>query len=60
MEEHSYIVSYIVRSSNIYIYIYRYIYIVSVGLSVCLYHHSGQTGRWISLKLGMMIGSDPT
>ena len=28
---------------------------LSVGLSVC----SGQTGRWISLKLGMMIGFDP-
>ena len=25
-----------------------------------LYHHSGQTGMWISLKLGMMIGFDPT
>ena len=23
---------------------------------VCLYHHSGQTSRWISLKLGTMIG----
>ena len=37
---------------------------LSVCLSVCLsaylYHHSGRTGRWISLKLGMVIGFDPT
>ena len=32
---------------------------VSVCLSVCLYHHSGQTYEWISLKFGMMIGFDP-
>ena len=30
---------------------------LSVGLSVCLYHHSGQTGRWISLKLGIPVGT---
>ena len=38
----------------------KYRICLSVGLSVCLYHHSGQTGRWISLKLCMMIGLDPT
>ena len=32
---------------------------LSVVLSVCLYHHSGQTGRRISLKLDMMMGFDP-
>ena len=32
----------------------------SVGLSVCLYHHSGQTSKWISLKLGMMLGFGST
>ena len=38
----------------------KYRICLSVGLSVCLYHHSGQTGRWISLKLGMIIDFDPT
>ena len=38
----------------------KYRICLSVRLSVCLYHHSGQTGRWISLKLDMMIGFDPT
>ena len=38
----------------------KYRICLSVGLCVCLYHHSGQTGRWISLKLSMMIGFDPT
>ena len=33
---------------------------LSVCLSICLYHHSGQTCGWISLKLGMTIGFDPT
>ena len=33
---------------------------LSVFLSVCLYHHSSQTGRWISLKVGKMIGFDST
>ena len=28
--------------------------------NVCLYHHSGHTYVWISLKLGMITGSDPT
>ena len=59
---------------HIYIYIYIYIsytykrrclYVclsvsLYVCLSVCLYHHSGQTSRGISLKLGTMIGFDPT
>ena len=33
---------------------------VSVSLSVCLYHYSGQTCGWISLELGMMIDFDLT
>ena len=33
---------------------------LSVGLSICLYHNSGQSGRQISLKLGKMIGFDST
>ena len=36
----------------IYIYIYK-------KMSVCMYHHFGQTCGWISLKLGM-IGFDST
>ena len=50
-------------ASLLYIYIYIYIkgdVCLCVCLSVCLYHHSGQTSRWISLKLGMMIGFDTT
>ena len=47
---------------NAYLYI-SYIYKRSclfVCLSVCLYHHSGHTCGWISLKLSMMIGFNPT
>ena len=33
---------------------------VFVCLYVCSYHHSGQTCGWISQKLGIRIGLDPT
>ena len=50
-------------SQHLAIHLYMYIYKRScqcVCLYVCLYHHSSQTSRWISLKLGMMVGFDPT
>ena len=42
--------------TSIYLYIYIYIY----KRCLCLYHNSGRTCGWISLKLGVMIGFDPT
>ena len=49
------------RQTDISLYISPiYISYISVCLSACLYYHSGQTCGWISLKLGMMIGFDPT
>ena len=53
---HTYIHMY---TSPIYIYIKGDV-CLSVCPSVCLYHHSCQICGWISLKLGMMIGFDPT